>query len=73
MSTSSDLEFKGYAVHDTSKWTEFKVIDFKPKTADEYDVDIAIQYCGICGSGEFKSEKDGASLLKTDQLSEFNQ
>lgn len=52
MSASSELEFKGYAVHDTSKWTEFKVIDFQPKTADEYDVDIAIEYCGICGSGE---------------------
>ncbi|GAA5852598.1 hypothetical protein JCM3766R1_005376 [Sporobolomyces carnicolor] len=50
MSASSELEFKGYAVHDTSKWTEFKVIDFQPKTADEYDVDIAIEYCGICGS-----------------------
>jgi len=47
---SSELEFKGYAVHDVQRWTEFKVIDFKPKTADEYDVDIAIQYCGICGS-----------------------
>ena len=47
---SSELEFKGYAVHDCSKWTEFKVIDFQPKTADEYDVDIAIEYCGICGS-----------------------
>ncbi|GAA5988860.1 hypothetical protein JCM5350_000987 [Sporobolomyces pararoseus] len=46
----SDLEFKGYAVHDTKKWTEFKVIDFQPKTADEHDVDIAIEYCGICGS-----------------------
>lgn len=47
---SSELEFKGYAVHDVQRWTEFKVIDFKPKTADEYDVDISIQYCGICGS-----------------------
>ena len=33
------------SVHDTSKWTEFKVIDFTPKTFDEKDVDIKIDYC----------------------------
>ncbi|KAK0183986.1 NADPH-dependent alcohol dehydrogenase [Armillaria mellea] len=45
-----ELQWKGYAIHDTSKWTEFKVIDFIPKTFDEEDVDIKIDYCGICGS-----------------------
>jgi len=46
----SDVTFKGYAVHDTDKWTDFKVIDFKPKTAEDYDIDIKIEYCGVCGS-----------------------
>jgi len=46
----SDLQFKGYAVHDSKKWDEFKVIDFKPKTKSERDVTIKIEYCGVCGS-----------------------
>lgn len=29
---TSDTQFKGYAIKDTSKYTEFEVIDFKPKT-----------------------------------------
>ncbi|KAK0473770.1 NADPH-dependent alcohol dehydrogenase [Armillaria novae-zelandiae] len=53
-----ELQWKGYAsvslfcsvVHDTSKWTEFKVIDFTPKTFGDEDVDIKIDYCGVCGS-----------------------
>jgi alcohol dehydrogenase (NADP+) len=37
---------KGYAIADTKKWSDFKVIDFELKTHDEDDVDVAIQYCG---------------------------
>ena len=38
------------SVHDPKNWTEFKLIDFKPKTFGEYDIDIKIEYCGVCGS-----------------------
>ncbi|KAI5479411.1 zinc-type alcohol dehydrogenase [Pseudohyphozyma bogoriensis] len=48
---SSDLQFKGYALHDTNKYTEYEVIDFKPKTFGDYDIDIKINVCGICSSG----------------------
>ncbi|EAU87437.2 NADPH-dependent alcohol dehydrogenase [Coprinopsis cinerea okayama7 len=54
---TSDLKFKGYAtgrkpcsIKDTSKWDQFEVIDFKPKTPGDRDVDIKIDYCGVCGS-----------------------
>ncbi|KAG8738100.1 NADP-dependent alcohol dehydrogenase [Ceratobasidium sp. 423] len=48
--SNSDLTFKGYGIHDTKKWSDFQVIDIKPKQWDEEDVDISISYCGICGS-----------------------
>ncbi|KAL7412872.1 NADPH-dependent alcohol dehydrogenase [Mrakia frigida] len=41
---------QGYAIHDTSKPTEFKLISYDLKTAEDNDVDIAIEYCGVCGS-----------------------
>jgi len=50
MSTESKQQFKGYAIHDTEKWTDFKVIDFEPKRMEDYDVQIATTYCGVCGS-----------------------
>jgi alcohol dehydrogenase (NADP+) len=43
-------EFKGYAIHDNKHYTDFKVIDFQPKTAGDYDIDVAIKYCGVCAS-----------------------
>ncbi|KAH8831154.1 NADPH-dependent alcohol dehydrogenase [Flagelloscypha sp. PMI_526] len=46
----TDLKFKGYAIHDTSKWTDFQLINFQPKTFEKDDVDISIECCGICGS-----------------------
>jgi alcohol dehydrogenase (NADP+) len=39
-----------YAVHDTKKYNEFKVIDFTPKTLEADDVEISIHYCGVCAS-----------------------
>ncbi|KAG6918735.1 hypothetical protein DXG01_012220 [Tephrocybe rancida] len=50
MSSKADLQWKGYAIHDTKNWDKFKVIDFEPKRAEDYDVDIKIEYCGVCGS-----------------------
>ncbi|KAF8153810.1 chaperonin 10-like protein [Crassisporium funariophilum] len=50
MSSESDLTWKGYAIHDTKNWDKFDVIDFKPKQFGDYDIDIKIEYCGVCGS-----------------------
>lgn len=37
-------------IHDTKHWDKFDVIDFKPKTAGDYDIDIKIDFCGVCGT-----------------------
>ncbi|KAF9522610.1 GroES-like protein [Crepidotus variabilis] len=51
MSSENDqLVWKAYAVKDTKKWSEFEIINFEPKTFDDYDIDIKINYCGVCGS-----------------------
>ncbi|KAL0952996.1 hypothetical protein HGRIS_007204 [Hohenbuehelia grisea] len=50
MSNSSDLKWLGYAIHDTKQYTDFKVIEFEPKRFEEYDIDVKIEYCGVCGS-----------------------
>ncbi|CDZ97100.1 Alcohol dehydrogenase, class V [Phaffia rhodozyma] len=44
------MSAKGYAIHDTSKYTDFKLIDYKLKEQGDYDVDVAISHCGICAS-----------------------
>ncbi|KAK9893871.1 NADPH-dependent alcohol dehydrogenase [Cystobasidium minutum MCA 4210] len=44
------MSFKGYAIEDPKKWTDFKVIDFHSKKMEDYDVEIKISYCGVCGS-----------------------
>ena len=41
---------QGYAIEDTKKWSDFKVVNFELKTAEDDDVDVAIQFCGVCGS-----------------------
>ena len=38
------------SVHDTKKWSEFKLIDFESKRFEDYDVEVKIDYCGVCGS-----------------------
>ncbi|CAE6420987.1 unnamed protein product [Rhizoctonia solani] len=53
--SESNLTFKGYGIHDTKQWSDFKVVDVKPKQWDEEDIDISISHCGqahvsICGS-----------------------
>jgi alcohol dehydrogenase (NADP+) len=41
---------KGYAIADTKKWTDFKVIEYDLKPAEDDDVTLAITHCGVCGS-----------------------
>ncbi|RPD54028.1 GroES-like protein [Lentinus tigrinus ALCF2SS1-6] len=50
MSLSRPVEHKGYALTDPKKWNDLKVTDFKPKTFEADDVEIAITHCGVCGS-----------------------
>ncbi|OBZ67244.1 NADP-dependent alcohol dehydrogenase 6 [Grifola frondosa] len=45
-----NVEFKGYALTDPSKWNDLKVTSFQPKTFQPEDVEIAITHCGVCGS-----------------------
>lgn len=39
------------SAHDTKHWDHFKVIDFEPKKAEDYnDINIKTEFCGVCGS-----------------------
>lgn len=42
--------FAGFQVNGSETWTEFHKNEYKPKPFGDYDVDIKIQACGICGS-----------------------
>ncbi|KAI9803434.1 MAG: hypothetical protein M1833_000953 [Piccolia ochrophora] len=42
--------FEGFMIESTDKWSDFKKQEFKPKPFEEYDIDIAIIACGVCGS-----------------------
>ncbi|KAF8676893.1 GroES-like protein [Rhizoctonia solani] len=46
----SDIQFKGYAIHDKKKWSDLKPVEIQPKKWEETDIDIAITHCGVCGS-----------------------
>ncbi|KAG8722783.1 hypothetical protein FRC11_002651, partial [Ceratobasidium sp. 423] len=46
----SNTVFKGYGISDPKKWSEFRLVDIKPKVWDEEDIDVTVSYCGICGS-----------------------
>ncbi|EMD37733.1 hypothetical protein CERSUDRAFT_105645 [Gelatoporia subvermispora B] len=47
---AKQLQFKGYALTDPSRWTDLKITEFKPKNFEPEDVEIAITHCGVCGS-----------------------
>lgn len=40
----------GFAVHDHKDFKTFKKHEYKLKKFEEYDIDIAIDACGVCGS-----------------------
>ncbi|KAI0778782.1 GroES-like protein [Trametes elegans] len=50
MSSPQTVEFKGYAMTDPSAWSDLKVVSYQPKTFGPDDVEIAVSYCGLCGS-----------------------
>lgn len=37
-------------VENTEEWDKFKLIEFEPKPLGDYDIDIKIAFCGVCGS-----------------------
>lgn len=45
----SDLIFKGYAASKVGL-DDFKLISFEPKTFESFDIDVKIEYCGVCFS-----------------------
>ncbi|KAI5120879.1 hypothetical protein M0805_002979 [Coniferiporia weirii] len=49
MSTSQKT-FKGYAVTDRNRWSDFSLVNFPSKNWEETDVEVAITHCGVCGS-----------------------
>ncbi|RDB18330.1 NADP-dependent alcohol dehydrogenase 6 [Hypsizygus marmoreus] len=50
MSSQAGEKWKGYAVRDIKNWDKFEVIEFHPKQQEDYDIDIKIEFCGVCGS-----------------------
>ncbi|EXJ84059.1 hypothetical protein A1O3_04726 [Capronia epimyces CBS 606.96] len=42
--------FTGYGSKSASDWQNLGKIEFEPKPFEEYDVDIKVQFCGVCGS-----------------------
>ncbi|QSZ30868.1 hypothetical protein DSL72_000426 [Monilinia vaccinii-corymbosi] len=42
--------FTGFQIEDPATWNEFHKNEYTPKAFGDYDVDIKIQACGICGS-----------------------
>ena len=49
-SSSSRTTFKGYALVSPSSWSDLQLVEYQSKTWTEDDIEIAITYCGICGS-----------------------
>ncbi|KAI5798465.1 chaperonin 10-like protein [Pyronema domesticum] len=43
-------QFTGYAAFDAENWADLRLHKFTPKPFDAYDIDIKVDYCGICGS-----------------------
>ncbi len=44
--------FEGFAITDpaSDKWSSTQKVSYAPKTFDDYDIDVKIDACGICGS-----------------------
>ncbi len=43
-------KFTGFQIHGPDTWLEFHKNEFDPKPFGDYDVDIQIECCGVCGS-----------------------
>ena len=43
-------QFTGYGATSAEEWKNLQPMKFDPKPFEEYDVDIEIDWCGVCGS-----------------------
>jgi hypothetical protein len=43
-------KFTGFQVNGPDTWLEFHKNEFQPKPFGDYDVDIKVECCGVCGS-----------------------
>lgn len=43
-------KFTGFQVDGPDTWLEFHKNEFQPKPFGDYDVDVKIECCGVCGS-----------------------
>ena len=43
-------KFTGFQVESSQTWQDFQKNEFQPKPFGDYDVDVKIECCGICGS-----------------------
>ncbi|MCJ1333074.1 hypothetical protein MMC10_009768 [Thelotrema lepadinum] len=42
--------FEGFQVLSQKNWSDFKKQEYKAKPFGDYDVDVKVDACGICGS-----------------------
>lgn len=42
--------FQGFAVTDPKDWSTIQKYEYKPKTFTDYDIDVQIEACSVCGS-----------------------
>ena len=43
-------DFEGFQSHDEKNWSDFKKLPIKPKPFEDFDIDVEIDACGVCGS-----------------------
>ena len=43
-------KFTGFQIHSHDAWTDFHKNEFQPKPFEDFDVDVEVEACGICGS-----------------------
>ncbi|KAL7273948.1 hypothetical protein RUND412_003175 [Rhizina undulata] len=43
-------QFTGYACFSAENWNDFRLHKFTPKPFGPWDIDIKVEYCGVCGS-----------------------
>jgi len=47
---AAPAQFEGFVIKSTDKWSDFTKEKFTPKIAEDHDVDIVNECCGVCGS-----------------------
>ncbi|KAK4976742.1 hypothetical protein LTR42_002787 [Elasticomyces elasticus] len=47
---ASTTSFVGLGAKSSGSWQKLEKIEFEPKQFEDHDVDIRVQYCGVCGS-----------------------